>query len=383
MSAAQIETAQEGDAHNETLASATSAKSTTRCGFVALLGASNSGKSTLLNQLIGQKIAIVTPKVQTTRCRVLGILSNAAMPRHSDAEKGNGGGHDKVQIIFQDTPGVFQNAHSRMDRAMVASAWHSGHDADLIALVIDAAQIAHDTLVKESSDLFAILKALAKMYGRAKESKTKPLVLVLNKTDLLTDAQLEAVRDSVKSAITTASSEHEDQAVLLRAAAAGAGATYVDDIIRSFSVSALKGSGCDELVRVLAAQMPRGPYLFPEDFPTDMPMRSVAAEVTREKLMLLLKQELPYAVAVETVDFKERDDGSFAIRQNILVERNSQKLIVVGKSGAMIKKLGIAAREEMQAMLDAKVHLFLDVKVKRDWKESKQFYDSWGLAYDG
>ncbi|KAA8493382.1 GTPase Era [Porphyridium purpureum] len=335
----------------------------TRCGFVALLGPSNTGKSTLLNKILGQKIAIVSPKVQTTRCRVLGVFTK-----------------ENTQIVFQDTPGVF-DAQSRLDRAMVAAAWNSSSDADVIVVLVDCGLVArHLTTLQAQSvpelDLFdeaphhanerreappVELTMYAKVFDSLRKRKSRVqqgrMVIVLNKVDLVSSEDFDKVKAHIEQIAD--------------------GLEY-----RLFAVSALNGRNVKKLVAHLRQSIPEGPFLFPEDMPTDMPMRSIAAEVTREAILNCLHQEIPYSIAVETERFKEIKDGSYAITQNILVERQSQKLIVVGSGGSKIKAIGSAARKELEKILDNRVHLFLDVKVRKDWKNNAKFYETWGLSFD-
>ncbi|KGM35100.1 GTPase Era [Inquilinus limosus] len=295
----------------------------TRCGFVALIGAPNAGKSTLLNTLVGTKVAIVSPKVQTTRSRVLGILTEG-----------------QTQIVFVDTPGIFK-PRRRLDRAMVAAAWGGAAEADLVLLLVDAA------LKGVREETRGIVEKLA-------ETKRKA-ILILNKID--------AVRPEV---------------LLALAADLNASGVFTD----TFMISALTGSGVDDLRRHLAGHLPEGPWLFPEDQVSDMPMRLLAAEITREKLFLRLQQELPYAVAVETESWEEQQDGSVRISQIIYVQRDGQKAIVLGRGGQMIKAVGTAARLELEEITEQRVHLSLFVKVRENWLDDPARYSVWGLDYD-
>ncbi len=296
--------------------------SSTRCGFVAILGAPNVGKSTLLNRLVGAKVSIVSPKVQTTRTRVLGIRIEGA-----------------TQIVFVDTPGIFQ-PRRRLDRAMVAAAWSGAADADTAMLLVDAARgIDGDT---------------AGVLGRLRETGRR-VDLVLNKIDLI------------------------DKPKLLDLAGRLDTEGLFNDV---FMVSAATGDGVDDLVGFLAGRLPDGPWLFPEDQISDMPMRLLAAEVTREKVYLRLQQELPYQTAVETESWTERDDGSAEVRQVVYVRRDSQKAIVLGKGGQRIKAIGAAARTELEEMLDRRVHLFLFVKVRDGWGDDPERYAEWGLDFN-
>ena len=295
----------------------------TRCGFVALIGAPNAGKSTLLNTLVGTKVAIVSPKVQTTRSRVLGILTEGT-----------------AQIVFVDTPGIFK-PRRRLDRAMVAAAWAGAAEGDLVLLLVDAA------LKGVREETRGIVEKLAQTQRKA--------ILILNKID--------AVRHEV---------------LLSLAADLNATGVFTD----TFMISALTGSGVDDLRRHLAAHLPEGPWLFPEDQVSDMPMRLLAAEITREKLFLRLQQELPYAVAVETESWEEQPDGSVRISQIIYVQRDGQKAIVLGRGGQMIKAIGTAARLELEEITEQRVHLALFVKVRENWLDDPARYSVWGLDYD-
>ncbi|MEQ8586035.1 MAG: GTPase Era [Thalassobaculaceae bacterium] len=295
---------------------------TSRCGFVALLGAPNAGKSTLVNQLVGAKVSIVTHKVQTTRTRIRGI-----------ALEGD------AQIVLVDTPGIFKPKR-RLDRAMVHAAWAGAGDADVVVLVADARQGLDD-------DTLRIIEGL-KEHGRK-------AVLALNKVD---DIKREK---------------------LLPVAAAF---SEVFDFERVFMISALNGSGCADLRRYLAENMAPGPWLYPEDELSDLPLRLMAAEVTREKVYLQLHDELPYSATVETERWTERDDGSVRIDQTLYVERDSQKKIALGKGGQKIKEIGSLARVELEEMLERRVHLFLFVKVRENWQEDRQRLSEWGLEWD-
>ncbi len=296
----------------------------TRCGFVAVVGAPNAGKSTLVNRLVGTKVSIVSPKVQTTRARVLGI----ALVEEEGA-----------QVIFIDTPGIFQPKR-RLERAMVHAAWAGAADADLVALVVDAERGLTD-------EVRAILDTLKNSGRRA--------VLVLNKVDLVR-------RDS-----------------LLGLAAELDGAGLFD---RVFMVSAEKGDGTADLLRHFALAVPEGPWHFPEDQVSDMPMRLLAAEITREQVFRQLHQELPYSINVETEQWEERDDGSVRIDQTIYVQRDSQKAIVLGKGGRQVKGIGALARTGLEEILERRVHLFLHVKVRENWLEERQHYRDMGLEFD-
>ncbi|MGH6762825.1 MAG: GTPase Era [Phyllobacterium sp.] len=293
----------------------------TRSGFVALIGAPNAGKSTLVNQLVGTKVSIVTHKVQTTRALVRGIVI-----------------HDRSQIVLVDTPGIFKPKR-RLDRAMVTTAWGGAKDADFILVLIDS-----QTGLNEEAE--AILDSL-------RESR-RTAVLVLNKVDRI-----------------------EPPRLLELAAAANEKAKFD----RTFMISALKGHGCKDLVDYLANALPLGPWYYPEDQISDMPMRQLAAEVTREKLYLRLHEELPYSSTVETERWEEKKDGSVRIEQVIYVERDSQKKIVLGHKGETIKSIGQSARKEIAEILEQPVHLFLFVKVRDNWGNDPERYREMGLDF--
>lgn len=292
------------------------------CGFYALIGAPNVGKSTLVNRLVGAKVSIVSPKVQTTRTRVLGIAI-----------------HDRRQIIFIDTPGIFA-PRRRLDRAMVASAWGGASDADGVLLLVDAKRgIDPDTQT--------ILDGLKKQKRR--------VMLGINKVDLV------------------------KKPVLLELAAGLSDTGLFTEI---FMISAETGDGVEDLMDYLAANVPEGPWMFPEDQISDMPSRLLAAEITREQVFLQLHQELPYAVTVETEEWRQRDDGSARVDQVIYVERPGQKAIVLGKKGSRIKQIGAAARKELEGLLGHRVHLFLFVKVREKWGDDPERYRDWGLDFN-
>ncbi len=292
-----------------------------RAGFVALIGAPNVGKSTLLNALVGAKVSIVTPKVQTTRRLVRGIAIEGT-----------------AQLIFVDTPGIF-SPRRRLDRAMVGSAWASTQDADLVALLIDAKKGIKD-------DDEAILGGL----GNVRPAKA----LVLNKVDLVD-----------KSALLTLTQELNECATFAA----------------TFMISALTGDGVADLKSWFAAHVPAGPWLYPEDQISDAPLRQLAAEITREKLYLRLHQELPYQSTVETEVWKELKDGSVRIEQTIYVERESQRKIVLGKGGQAIKAIGAAARADIAVAIEQPVHLFLHVKVREGWGDDPERYREMGLEF--
>jgi len=295
----------------------------TRSGFVALIGAPNAGKSTLLNQLVGAKVSIVTHKVQTTRALIRGIAT-----------------HGKSQIVFVDTPGIFK-PRRRLDRAMVTTAWGGAKDADMVALLIDA-----ERGIK--GDAETILDNLADV--------RQPRILILNKIDRIR-------RDKL----------------LVLAAEANERVAFE----RTFMISALTGDGCGDLLDYLAEALPEGPWYYPEDQISDLPMRQLAAEITREKIYLRLHQELPYSAHVETEKWEERKDGSVRIEQVIYVERESQKKLVLGHKGGTIRAIGQAAREELAQMLEQKVHLFLFVKVRENWSDDPERYREMGLEFPG
>ena len=289
-----------------------------RFGFIAVLGAPNAGKSTLINRIVGAKVTIVSPKVQTTRTRVLGIV-----------------GRNRSQLVFVDTPGIFA-PRRRLDRAMVDAAWKGAADADLLALLVDSER-GFDANTR------AIVEQIK---GDA--------VLILNKVDQVPRENLLALSQAINEAGT---------------------------FRETFMISALKGDGVEDLTDYFAASVPEGVWMFPEDQLSDMPMRLMAAEIVREKLFLQLHQELPYALTVETEDWKTLKDGSARIAAVIIIERDSHKGMVLGKGGQRIKAVGAAAREALEAMFDCKVHLFLHVKVRRDWKDKAEHYRALGLDF--
>ncbi len=296
---------------------------TTRAGFVALIGEPNAGKSTLLNRMVGAKVSIVTHKVQTTRARIRGV-----------ALQGD------AQLVFVDTPGLFK-PRRRLDRAMVAAAWGGAADADVVVLLIEA----HRGVTE---GVKAILEALRERSGGAK------VALAINKID------------KVKS-----------EALLRLTAEMNEAYGFAE----TFMISAERGHGCDALKEWLADEVPAGPWLYPEDQIADLPMRMIAAEMTREKLTLRLHQELPYQMTVETEGWEERKDGSAKIDQLIYVVRDGHKGIVLGNKGETIKAVGKAAREELEEFLGRKVHLFLQVKVRPNWLEESERYDEMGLNF--
>ena len=292
-----------------------------RCAFVALIGAPNVGKSTLVNALVGSKVTIVSPKVQTTRTLVRGIAIEGAS-----------------QLVFVDTPGIFA-PRRRLDRAMVTTAWSGAHDADIVALMIDA-----KLGIDEGAD--AILAKVKDVAGRK--------ILILNKVDLV-----------AKPGLLTLTQDANARA----------------DFLATFMVSALTGDGVGEVRAWLAANAPQGPWHYPEDQISDAPLRSLAAEITREQLFNRLHQELPYRSTVETDVWKELRDGAVRIEQTIYVERESQRKIILGKGGASIKAIGAAARAEIAQIIEQPVHLFLFVKVREDWGDDPERYREMGLEF--
>lgn len=300
--------------------------SETRCGAVAVIGAPNAGKSTLVNRLAGTKVSIVTPKVQTTRARVRAIAMAG-----------------QAQIIFVDTPGIFRPRRS-LDEAMVAAAWEGAKDADVILLVVDAADEVENPDGLAAQDTRRILDGLAQSGLKA--------TVALNKIDGMKRDTLLALTQRIAASPATG------------------------DV---FMISALKGDGVDDLMAHLAARMPEGPWHYPPDQAADIPERLLAAEITREKLFLRLHQELPYSLTVETESWQERKDGSARIEQTIFVERDGQKAIVIGKGGATLKAIGAAARAEMEELFGRRVHLFLHVKVREGWAEEPARLRALGL----
>jgi GTP-binding protein Era len=293
-----------------------------RAGFVAIVGAPNVGKSTLLNRLVGAKVSIVSPKVQTTRTRVLGICIEGP-----------------AQIIFIDTPGIFQ-PRRRLDRAMVAAAWIGTADADEVLLLVDA-----------SRGLDRNTAAIVKKLKRAERT----VILAINKVDLVNKPDLLALAAELNEA-----------------------GAFTD----TFMISAETGDGVADLTALLAGRVAAGRWLFPEDQISDMPGRLTAAEITREQLYLQLHKELPYAAAVETESWKDQDDGSLRIEQVVYVERGSQKAIVLGKKGSRVKSIGEAARKELEEIFGRRVHLFLFVKVRGNWGDDPERYRDLGLDFD-
>ena len=293
----------------------------TRAGFVAVIGAPNAGKSTLVNALVGQKVAIVSDKAQTTRARLMGIAVEG-----------------EAQILLVDTPGIF-TPRRRLDRAMVAAAWTGAEDADFALLVIDSE---------------AGLNAQAERIVAALEERRPRLMLVLNKIDLVAKSALLALSAALTERL-------DPQAV--------------------FMISATQGDGVADVKAALAAAVPEGPWLYPADEVSDATDRMAAAELTREQIYVQLYQELPYSAAVETEKWEDRPDGSTVIHQQILVERDSQKAIVIGKGGSRLKRIGAAAREEIARHLGRPVHLFVHVKVNPKWDEDRSLYKDIGLEW--
>ncbi len=296
--------------------------SKTRCGFVALIGAPNAGKSTITNNFAGAKVSIVSPKVQTTRTMVKGI-----------------GIYENTQIIFLDTPGIFKPKR-RLDRAMVASAWGGVGEADITVLVIDSRKGIDD-------DVKAIV-------NRLKEDQCQ-VVLVLNKIDLVKEEKL------------------------LRLAAE---LNQEKIFTETFFISASTGKNTEEFYKYLADNLPESPWYYPEEQMSDMPLKLLAAEIVREKLFLYLQQELPYALTVEPELWQRREDNSVRAEMSVYVQREGQKTIVLGKGGGMIKKIGRAARLELEEMLETRVHLFLYVKVRENWIDDPARYADWGLDFN-
>ena len=292
-----------------------------RCGFVALIGAPNAGKSTITNHFVGSKVSIVSPKIQTTRTMVKGI-----------------GIFENTQIIFLDTPGIFKPKR-RLDRAMVSSAWSGVKDADIIVLVVDAKRGFDD-------ETAAIIRALKK--------EKKQALLLINKVDLVKKEKLLCLSKALNEEF---------------------------PFKETFFVSAETGQNLDEFYRYLADNLPESPWYYPEDQMSDMPLKLLAAEIVREKLFLYLHQELPYALTVEPELWERREDGSVRAEMTIYVERDNQKVIVLGKGGAMIKRIGQAARREIEDLFEDRVHLFLFVKVRENWGDDPARYSDWNLNF--
>lgn len=303
----------------------TPAQAETRCGFVAVIGAPNAGKSTLMNTLVGSKVSIVSPKVQTTRTMVRGIAVQ-----------------DNAQIIFIDTPGIFA-PQKRLEKAMVAAAWQGRDEADIVMLMVDASR------KKIDPDTRAIVERLAQIKG------DMPCVLVLNKFD-----------QAKKDVLLQMASELNEKI----------------DFAATFMISALHKDGTNDVMKWLVKNIPVGVWHYPEDQINDMPERLLAAEITREKLFRALYQELPYALTVETEVWEEFDNGDIKISQIVYVARDTHKAIVLGKGGAQIREIGEASRLELQELFETKVHLKLFVKVDEKWLEDRERYEVWGLDFN-
>ncbi|BBE34676.1 GTPase Era [Sphingosinicella microcystinivorans] len=293
----------------------------TFCGVVAVVGAPNAGKSSLVNAIVGQKVAIVSPKVQTTRTRLMGLAIEG-----------------ETQILLVDTPGIFQ-PRRRLDRAMVHAAWEGTAGADIVLLVIDGKRAM-------SEETNAILEVLA--------NRPEPKMLAITKTDIAAKERLLPIAAEANRRV---------------------------DFAETLMVSSVTGDGIDDLRRTLAAALPEGPWHFPEDQVSNITTRLLAAEITREQLYRQLHEELPYASTVETELWEEQKNGSVKIHQQILVQRDTQKAIVLGKGGTRIRAIGSAARAELETMLDRRVHLFLNVKVKPDWADDRETYRDMGLGW--
>ncbi len=319
-----FEDADDGDEglDNDPIYRATPVQTTTRCGYAAIIGAPNAGKSTLINRLVGSKVAIVSPKVQTTRNRILGISL-----------------YGLSQIILCDTPGIF-NAKAKFEKAMVASAFAGARDADVILLMIDC---------------YKGLCANTRSIIESLEGNSTPIIVVLNKIDNVDKAKLPALLQEISTAL--------------------------PNFDRVFMISAYKGDGVEDLQIYLAEKLPESVWLYPEDHITDVPMRALAAEVTREKLFMRLREEVPYSIAVETESWEEKKDGSVKISQVIYVRTEGQKKIVLGHKGEMLKLIGQHSRETLSRMMERTIHLFLFVKIAENWKENREFYESIGLEF--
>lgn len=293
-------------------------------GFIALIGEPNAGKSTLINKIVGTKVSIVSPKVQTTRTRVLAVAIE-----------------DNAQMVFVDTPGIFEaDKKNKMERAIVASAWEGISEAETVILLVDVSK-------KIGASTKLILERL-----KQEEDSQKRYILVLNKIDRIKREALLDISLELNNAY---------------------------DFEATFMLSALKGNGVSDLMKYMAKHLPEGAWHYPEDHLTDMPMRLMAAEITREKLFKLLHQEIPYALTVETEKWEAFDDGSIKIDQTIFINREAHKKIILGKSGSMIKKIGQQSREEIEKIFDTKIHLKLFVKVSEMWMDDEDRYNLWGL----
>lgn len=294
-----------------------------RCGFVGIIGAPNAGKSTLINRLVGAKVSIVSPKVQTTRTRVMGIVNK-----------------NDTQVIFVDTPGIF-TPKKRLEKAMVAAAWGGVKDAEQVLLIADCRG------GKVNEECRAII-------DRLKKTERK-VILVMNKIDMV-----------------------EKEKLLALAASLHAEGCFTD----IYMISALTGDGVDKMLEDLSAKMPQGPWMFGDDQISDMPLRLLAAEITREKIFLQLGDELPYSSTVETESWEEFDNGSVKVSQILYIMRDTQKAIVLGKGGTRIRAIGEAARKELEEILERRVHLSLFVKVREKWTEEAARYQYWGLDFN-
>lgn len=296
---------------------------TKTCGYVSVIGAPNAGKSTLVNQLVGSKVSIVSPKVQTTRTRVLGIVCRG-----------------ESQIIFVDTPGIFA-PKARLEKAMVAAAWKGAKDSEEVLLMID---VGHGYI---NADARAVIDRLKK--------EQRKVAVVLNKIDLLK-----------KEKLLSLATEMNAEGIFSEI----------------YMISALTGDGCDRLLSDLEKKMPAGPWMYAEDQVSDMPLRLLSAEITREKIFLQLGDELPYSSTVETESWEEFENGSVKISQTVYVMRDTQKAIFLGKGGARIKSIGAAARKDLEEMLERRVHLSIFVKVRDKWTEDPERYRDWGLDFN-
>ena len=295
----------------------------THCGFCTIIGAPNAGKSTLINSIVGEKISIVSSKVQTTRTRVLGIVVQ-----------------DNAQIIFVDTPGLFKPGNDRMEKAIVAAAWQGLAESDLVLFVVDSTK-------GMSRPVRTIMDRLKNVHG-------KKYILVLNKVD-----DIHRVKLLELTTVMNAAMEFE----------------------ATFMVSARNNDGVSDIVKYVAKRMPEGPFHYPEDQMSDMPLRMLAAEITREKLFRAVHDEIPYDITVETESWEEFDDGSVKIDQVIFVAREGQKKIILGKGGEMIGKIGQQAREELEEIMGRRAHIKLFVKVRENWSEDSDHYKLWGLSH--
>lgn len=311
------------------------AKSTPRCGYVAIIGAPNAGKSTLINLLVGAKVSIVSAKVQTTRMRVRGIMMR-----------------DSSQVVLVDTPGIFL-AKRRLDRAMVAAAWDGEQEADITALIIDASRknpADHVEMILEKLNRHARVNPQDDLENTHK----KPVILILNKIDQMAKEKL--------LPLTAMMNEKHDFAA-------------------TFMISAQNGSGVEDLAKWFANHVPEGMHLFPDDQLSDLPERLLAAEITREKIFHMLHDELPYGMTVETESWEDFDNGDVRLSQIIYITREAHKPIVLGKAGAQIKKIGQYSREELEKIFDRKVHLSLIVRVRENWMDDPERYTLWGLDH--